>query len=189
VTDDMNFLTTATLKQYNALVFLNTNNEVFLNDTQRDAFKQYIESGGGLVGVHSASTSAPDWPYFASVLGGKFVRHPHQQQFVVRVKDADFPATRKLPATFEWNDECYLIDHLNPDIHVLLVTDYSKLDDPDKAKHPDETYGDSIPLSWYHQFDGGREYYLALGHNKEDYSNPILYDQILNGILWALGEK
>ena len=31
-----------------------------------------------------------------------------------------------------------------------------------------------MPLSWYHNFDGGREYYLALGHNKPDYSNPLL---------------
>jgi hypothetical protein len=41
---------------------------------------------------------------------------------------------------------------------------------------------------WYHEFDGGREYYLALGHNKAHYSNPILYDEILGGILCAMGE-
>jgi type 1 glutamine amidotransferase len=189
VTDDPNFFTDATLKQYNALVFANTNNEAFLNDTQRDAFKHYIESGGGFVGLHSASGSERNWPYFCSVVGGKFVRHPHQQEFLIRVKDGDFPATRELPATFAWKDECYLLDHLNPDIHVLLVTDYTRIDDPDKSKHPEESFSESMPLSWYHQFDGGREYYLALGHNKEDYSNPLLYDQILGGIRWAMGEK
>jgi len=189
VTDDPLFFADSTLKQYKALVFANTNNEAYLNDSQRNAFKHYIESGGGFVGIHSASGSERDWPYFWSVLGGKFVRHPHQQVFLVRVKDANFPATRKLPATFEWKDECYLLDHLNPDIHVLLVTDRTKLDDPDKAKHPDEGFGDSLPLSWYHDFDGGREYYLALGHNKADYSNPLLYNQILGGILWAMGGK
>lgn len=189
VTDDPTFFTDQTLKQYQALVFANNNNEAFLNDSQREAFKHYIESGGGFVGIHSASGSERNWPYFASVVGGKFVRHPHQQVFLVRVKDGDFPATRKLPSTFEWKDECYLLDHLNPDIHVLLATDYSKLDDPDMAKHPEEHFSESLPLSWYHQFDGGREYYLALGHNKEDYSNPVLYDQILGGILWAVGGK
>ncbi|MGD1101613.1 MAG: ThuA domain-containing protein [Terriglobia bacterium] len=189
VTDDPLFFADQTLKQYQALVFANTNNEAFVNDSQRNAFKHYIESGGGFVGIHSASGSERDWPYFCSVLGGKFVRHPHQQVFLVRVKDANFPATRELPATFEWKDECYLLDHLNPDNHVLLVTDYTKLDDPDKAKHPDGGFGESMPLSWYHHFDGGREYYLALGHNKADYSNPLLYNQILGGILWAMGGK
>jgi type 1 glutamine amidotransferase len=189
VTDDPGFFRGPVLKQYQAVVFANTNNEAFVNDSQRDAFKHYIESGGGFVGIHSASGSERDWPYFWSVLGGKFVRHPHQQVFLVQVKEADFPATRKLPAEFDWKDECYLLDHLNPDIHVLLATDGNKLDDPDKAKHPGQDFNDSMPLSWYHQFDGGREYYLALGHNKADYSNPLLYNQILGGILWAMGGK
>jgi uncharacterized protein len=189
VTDDPLFFRDPVLKQYQALVFANTNNEAFMKGFERDAFKHYIESGGGFVGIHSASGSERNWPYFRSVLGGKFVRHPHQQVFLVRVKDRNFPATRKLPATFEWKDECYLLNHLNPDIHVLLTTDYSKLDDPDKVKHPEEHFAGSLPLSWYHQFDGGREYYLALGHNKADYSNPLLYNQILGGILWAMGKK
>jgi type 1 glutamine amidotransferase len=188
VTDDPLFFRDPVLKQYQAVVFANTNNEAFTNDSERDAFKHYIESGGGFVGIHSATGSERDWPYFCSVIGGKFARHPHQQEFLVEVKDHDFPATRKLPATFEWKDECYFIDHLNPDIHVLLQTDYAKIDDPDRAKHPDQQFSGTLPLSWYHQFDGGREYYLALGHNKADYSNPLLYNQILGGILWAMGK-
>ena len=32
-----------------------------------------------------------------------------------------------------------------------------------------------MPLAWYMQYDGGREFYCALGHKKEHYSNPILY--------------
>ncbi|HUZ46953.1 MAG TPA: ThuA domain-containing protein [Terriglobia bacterium] len=189
VTDDALYFRDAVLKQYQAVVFANTNNQAFPKPFEREAFKHYIESGGGFVGIHSASGSERDWPYFQAVLGGKFVRHPHQQMFLVRVKDRKFPATRKLPATFEWRDECYLLGHLNPDIHVLLTTDYNKIDDPDKAKHPEEHFSGTIPLAWYHRFDGGREYYLALGHNKEDYSNPLLYNQILGGILWAMGGK
>ena len=188
-TNDPLFFRDPVLKQYQALVFANTNNEAFLNDAQRDAFKHYIESGGGFVGIHSASGSERDWPYFWAVLGGKFVRHPPQQEFLVQAKDRDFPATQKLPAQFEWKDECYLLDHLNPDIHILLTTDYSRLDDPDRGKHPDEHFSDMLPLAWYHTYDGGREYYIALGHNIPDYSNPLLYNQILGGILWVTGEK
>ncbi len=184
-----NFFRDDVLKQYQAVVFANTNNEAFTKDFQRKAFKHYIESGGGFVGIHSASGSERHWPYFQAVLGGKFVRHPHQQTFLVRVEDRNFPATRQLPATFEWRDECYLLGNLNPDIHVLLTTDYDKLDDPGRAKHPEESFSGTIPLAWYHHFDGGREYYIALGHNKEEYQNPLLYNQILGGILWAMGGK
>jgi type 1 glutamine amidotransferase len=188
VSDDPKLFTDANLKQYAALVFSNSNNEAFEDEAQRDAFQRYIRAGGGFVGIHSASGSERSWPYFWSVLGGKFVRHPKQQKFTVRVVDPKHPATKKLPATFEWTDECYYHDNVNPDIKPLLVTDPHKLDDPQKATYPGDKFGDALPLAWYHQFDGGREFYTALGHNKQDYENPILYNQILGGILWALGQ-
>ena len=125
--DDPGVFTDANLRQYAALVFSNSNNQAFSDDAQRDAFKHYIEAGGGFVGLHSASGSERDWPYFWSVLGGKFVAHPHQQPFTVRVVDPDFAAAKGLPAQFTWTDECYFLDHLNPGIHPVLVTDRTKL--------------------------------------------------------------
>ncbi len=189
VSDDPNTFTVQNLKKYNALVFSNSNNEAFENDAQRDAFKKYIQSGGGFVGIHSASGSERKWPYFWEVLGGKFVRHPKFQKFTLRVKDPNHPATKDLPATFEWADECYYLDNLNPDIHPLVVTDPAKIEDPKKAEYPGDRFGDSLPLVWCHTFDGGREYYIALGHKKEDYANPLLIKQILGGIQWAMGDK
>jgi type 1 glutamine amidotransferase len=189
VSDDPKVFTSSNLKQYRALVFSNSNNEAFENDAQRDAFKRYIQSGGGFAGVHIASGSERNWPYFWSVVGGKFNRHPKLQKFVVTVKDPNHPATKGLPATFEWTDECYYHSNLNPDIHLLLATDPARIEDPKKDSDPPELVGGSIPLAWYHNFDGGREFFTALGHKKEDYANPILYQQILGGILWAMGGK
>jgi type 1 glutamine amidotransferase len=183
--DDPQVFTDGNLRQYAALVFANSNNQAFSSDAQRDAFKRYIEAGGGFVALHSASGSERDWPYFWSVLGGKFAAHPHQQPFTVRVIDPSFPAVKGVPAEFTWTDECYFLDHLNPDIHPVLVTDRTKIGlEPmtiDASKFPVD-----LPLAWYHTFDGGREFYLALGHNKQDYENPLLYGIIKNGILWAM---
>jgi uncharacterized protein len=186
--DDPAVFTPANLKQYSALVFSNSNNEAFATDAQRDAFQAYIRGGGGFVGIHSASGSERTWPYFWAVLGGKFVRHPKLQPFTVRVKDPSHPAVKGLPATFEWTDECYYTDHQNAGIHPVLVTDPAKLDDPKKAEYPGDRFGDSLPLAWYQTFDGGREFYTALGHKKEDYTNPMLYQHILGGIRWAIGD-
>jgi type 1 glutamine amidotransferase len=186
VSDDPATFSQANLKQYAAIVFSNSNNQAFASDAQRDAFRQYIESGGGFVGLHSASGSERDWPYFWSVLGGKFSAHPKMQTFTVQVADPLFPAVKNLPAHFEWTDECYFIDHLNPDIHPVLVTDRGKLSALEQMKIDVASFPNPLPLAWYHQFDGGREFYLALGHNKEDYTNPILYGIIENGILWAM---
>jgi type 1 glutamine amidotransferase len=188
VSDDPKAFTPENLAQYKALVFSNSNNEAFENETQRDAFQRYVRGGGGVAGIHSATGSERKWPYFWSVLGGKFLRHPKMQTFTVRVKDAGHSATKGLPASFEWTDECYYHDNLNPDIQVLLVTDPARLDDPKKAEYPGDRFGDSLPLAWYQRFDGGRQFYTALGHKKEHYSDPLLYRHILGGIRWVMGE-
>jgi type 1 glutamine amidotransferase len=188
-TDDPNFFTDATLRQYSTIVFSNTNNEAFDNDGQRDAFKRFIQSGRGFVGIHSASGSERAWPYFWSVVGGRFLYHPKLQPFTVRVVDAKHAAVKGLPATFEWEDECYHLEYYNPDLHPLLVTDPTRLDDKDREKHPFGLVGNSLPLSWTLQVDGGRQFYTALGHKKEHYANPILYRHILNGIRWAMNQQ
>jgi type 1 glutamine amidotransferase len=189
VSDDPKVFTDANLKQYAALIFSNSNNEAFENDAQRDAFQHYIQAGGGFVGIHSASGSERKWPYFWSILGGKFVRHPKQQPFLVRVVDPKNPITAKLPATFTWTDEFYYHDNVNPDIKPLLVSDPHKLDDPQKDTYPGDKFGDAVPLAWYHTTGKSREFYTALGHNIKDYSNPILYNLILGGIQWVLNGK
>lgn len=186
-TDDPKVFSPGGLKQYKAIVFSNSNNEAFENDAQRDVFRAYIRARGGFVGIHSATGSERKWPYFWSVAGGKFLRHPKMQKFTVRVKDPNHPATRALPATFEWEDECYYNENLNPSIHVLLVTDPAKLDDPKKSEYPGDRFGDSMPLAWYNRVEGGRQFYTALGHKIEQYSDPLLYKQVLGGILWAMG--
>jgi len=184
--DDPAVFTDANLKQYAALVFCNSDNGAFSTDEQRNAFKRYIEAGGAFVGIHSAAGSERDWPYYHQVLGGIFVAHPKMQPFVVQVVDPKFPVVKGLPASFDWRDECYFLGNLNPDIHVVLATDRTKLIGLDALKIDASTFQNPMPLAWYHNFDGGREFYLALGHNREDYANPILYGTIEKGILWAI---
>ena len=186
VSDDPASFNDANLKQYAALVFSNSNNEAFADEAQKCAFKRYIQAGGGFVGIHSASGSQRDWPYFWSVLGGKFVAHPKMQPFTVRVVDSAHLVTKDVPTEFEWTDEFYFIDHLNPGIHPVLVADRTKLQFLDAMKVDVVGFPNPTPLAWWQKFDGGREFYVAIGHNKEDYANPILYRLIENGIIWAM---
>ena len=185
--EDPSVFTTANLKQYRALVFANSNNEAFTNDAQRAAFKAFIEAGGGFVGIHSASGSERNWDYYQQVVGAKFKRHPKLQPFQVQVVDPKFPAVHGLPAAFDWEDECYYVEKLQPTVKPVLMTDPHKVVDPQFATDPGDLIKGMRPLAWYQTFDGGREFYLALGHKKEDYRNPILVELILGGIQWAIG--
>jgi uncharacterized protein len=188
-TDDPQVFTPEKLKQYKVIVFSSSNNEAFENDSQRDAFRGFLRRGGGLVGIHSATGSERAWPYFWSVMGGKFIRHPKLQKFTVKVHDTKHPITAGLPATFKWEDECYLFSNMNPDVKVLLSADPSELEDPKKDSEPGQMRDGRYPLAWYHTIDGARVFYTGLGHKKEHYTEPLLRGQIANGILWVMRQE
>ena len=187
-TTDPAAFTPGNLKQYDALIFSNTNNKVFDDESQRKALQEYIRGGGGFVGIHSANATERDWPWMWAMVGGKFVRHAHHQKFVVVVTDPHHPSTSFLPARWKVNDECYYSNELNPDIHVLLSADLTTVEDKGRDEYPGRTFGDLFPLCWCHTWDGGREWYTALGHDASFYSDPLFRKHLAGGIRWAIGK-
>ncbi len=189
VSDDPSIFTPEGLRPFGAVVFANSNNEAFATDEQRRAFQEYIRSGKGFVGIHSACGSERNWPWFWAMLGGKFRRHPPLQPFDLVVVDSTHLSTSFLPRPWKWEDECYYIEELNPDIRVLLAADLSTLEDPKRGEYPGRTFGDYFPLAWYHTFEGGRQWYTALGHKPEHYQDPLFREHLKGGIQWALDMK
>jgi type 1 glutamine amidotransferase len=178
-----------TLKTYQALIFANSNNEAFENNEQRTAFQRYIMRGGGFVGIHSSTGSERQWAYFQQLQGAKFLRHSPLQKFTIDVVDRTHPANAHLDSTWTWADECYFFTNLNPGIKVLLAVDTNSLKDPKLATAPGQKANGVFPLAWYHEFDGGREFYTSLGHKIEYYSDPVFRKHLLGGIRWVMGEK
>ncbi len=189
VSDDPAVFTDENLKKYKTLVFSNSNNEGFDTDEQRQAFVRFIRNGGGFMGIHSACASERDWPWFHEMVGGLFVRHPKLQSFDIKIVDADHPSTYFLPDPWKWEDECYYINHLNPDIHVLLAADLTTITDDKRSEYPGETWGDYIPIAWCHEFDGGRQFFTALGHKIEYYDDPLFLKHLEAGMLWSMKKK
>jgi type 1 glutamine amidotransferase len=173
-------------EKFDLVIFSNTNNEAFDNQNQRRIFQEFIRGGGGFVGIHSACGSERDWPWFWAMIGGKFKRHPPFQSFDIKVIDPDNPATDFLGKIWQWEDECYYIDHLNPDMHVLLAADLSTIEDPEKDVYPGTTFGELFPLAWIHEYDGGRQFFTALGHDPAHYEDPYFAKHLKGGITWVL---
>ncbi len=189
VSEDPSVFTEENLGKYSALIFSNTNNDIFNTNEQKIAFVRYIQAGGGFVGIHSACGSERQWPLFWAMLGGKFVRHPPGQEYNLKIIDSDHQSTRHLGNIWEWNDEPYLLNYLNPDIHVVLAIDYTTVEDNSREVYPANIFGDLFPAAWKHEFDGGRQFYTALGHHPEHYSDPNYIKHVLGGIEWAIGDN
>ncbi len=186
VSDNPDDFTEASLKQYNCLIFNNTNNEVFTSDAQKVALMRYVEAGGGFVGLHSATGTERSWPWFKRLMGATFLRHAKHQPFTEIIIDKTNESTAFLPAEWQADDECYFFKEMNPDLHVLIVHDLSSVTDSDK---PVFYSGVSSPSVWCHQWDGGRQWYTSLGHDSNTYKKPEFQKHILGGIRWAIGQN
>lgn len=180
--DSPTVFTPENLKRFSCIIFANTNNEAFHTEEQKNAFVAYTRAGGGFVGIHSASGSERKWPWFAAMLGGRFVRHPELQPFTIKVIDKNHPSTSFLNDTWAWEDECYYTNNLNPDINVLLAADLTTINDDKKAEYPGQIFGDYFPLAWYHEFDGGKQFYTSLGHKAEYYKDEKFLKHLKGGI-------
>lgn len=179
-TIDAKKFTRKNLKQYAAVVFLNTTGDV-LNDEQQTAFEQYIKGGGGYVGVHAATDTEYDWPWYGKLAGAWFANHPHQQLANLNVVDRSTIATSHLPEVWRRKDEWYNFKNISKDIKVLMTIDESSYEGgKNPALHP---------MSWYHDFDGGRSFVTALGHTEESYAEPLFLEHLLGGIQYAMGIK
>lgn len=187
-TSDPSKFTEENLKQYDCLVFSNTNNDVFDTDAQRVQLMRYIQAGGNFVGLHSACGTERKWRWFKNLLGGTFFWHEPGQSFAVKVLDAKNPSLAHLPATWQREkDEFYFLKEMDVNLNVLAVNDHKTIAKPGgKAL---DTFGDVFPSVWWHEYDGGRAFYTSLGHQKEDYEKEDLRKHILGAIEWAIGPQ
>lgn len=189
VSDQPSVFTQSNLRQYTALIFLSTNNDVFDTDEQRLVFRRYIEAGGGFVGVHSVIGTERNWKWFKMMLGGTFAWHPKFQKYSVKVIDSNHPSTRGLPKIWQKSDECYFMKELYPGIQVMLAQDLTTLsaDEGEKIKAHAAPFTELYPAAWYHHFDGGHIWITALGHDKKDYEDPIFIQHFRQGLAFIAG--
>lgn len=180
-TEDATAFSNANLKKYSAVVFLNTTGDV-LDNVQQDAFERFIQAGGGYVGIHAATDTEYEWPWYGQLAGAYFLDHPSDpnvQEGTIVVKEKDHWATQGMPDTYQKTDEFYNFKNISPDINVVLTID--------ESTYNGGKNGDGHPMSWYHEFNGGRAFYTAMGHTDETFSEPIYLEHLWAGIHYATG--
>jgi type 1 glutamine amidotransferase len=181
----------AALKTYDAVIFANTTGDLPLPD--KEAFLDWIKSGKGFVGMHSATDTFPGFPGYTDMIGGHFKTHAAQLEVEPTNRDPECPACAHLAKNWKVFDEIYQMKDYDPaKVHELLTLN-TKPDVKDPAPG-------HYPIAWCKEYGKGRVFYTSLGH-REDVWDPNwtkdrknskeiaeAYQQhILNGIKWALG--
>jgi uncharacterized protein len=177
------------LKNYSAVIFLNTTGNI-LNEEQQTAFEKFIKSGKGFVGIHSASDTEYEWAWYTKMVGMMFKIHPQQQSAYLKVEDSNFPGMERFPKKLLWTDEWYEFgERKSNDLKFLVSVDEKSYDTKAKWGTNEGKPMGFHPISWYHNYDGGRAFYTALGHIPLVYSDQTFLDHVYGGIYWAATGK
>jgi type 1 glutamine amidotransferase len=164
------------------------NREEFL----KKSLAEFVASGKGLAGVHSATDTYGGWKEYNKMMGGAFAGHPWTKKVPVKNLEPKHPLNAAFDGKdFEVTDEIYqfrLDTALPSERKFLLALDTEKMDPKDVQAGNRNKVGGLYPVSWCATYEKGRTFYCSLGHMESIYWNPVVLRHYLAGIQYALGD-
>ncbi len=188
--EDASRINDENLRQYDVIIFMLTTGDI-LNAEQQAAMERFVRSGKGFVGIHSASDTEYEWPWYTQLVGRQFIIHPVIQSAKITVTSRRLAGFEQWPESLWWTDEWY---EFGPEkvegLNYILTLDESSYDPKaDWGEVKGVGMGKFHPLAWYHNFDGGRSFYTSLGHMPETYRKPLFLAHVYGGLFWAATGK
>jgi predicted dehydrogenase len=156
--------------RYEAVVVFYTRGE--LSSDQLNALRQFVEHGGGLVGVHGAAAAFIDNDGWAKLLGSRFDTHGPILDFTVEASNPSHPVVARTDP-FRITDELYLLKTCVP-IEPFAVAYWQ---------------GRPQPMGYEHQVGKGRVLYLANGHDERAVTNRHFQRMLERAVRVACGER
>lgn len=194
VTDMPGAFNPLTLAKFNAVIWNNNSGDV-LTVSQQKAFEDYINNGGGFLGIHGAGGDFLylwDW-YADTLLGARFIGHPMEPQFQdarINVETNITGIGESLAPDWVLNDEWYSFRQSPRDTGATVIatldeTTYS----PVGRGGQNVRMGDDHPIAWSRCIGEGRSFYSAIGHRPEVYGDARHLQLLEQGILWSAGKE
>jgi len=204
VSDDPAMFEPERLREFDAVVLVNTTGEWLLPKMAKDqklsaeeqkerqatlqrrrqALLDFVAGGKGLAGFHAASDSHYNWPEYGEMIGGYFDGHPWHQKIGVKLTEPRHPLLAAFGGNgFEITDEIYQFKapYSRDRLRILLVVDNESID-VSKGKREDADYA----IAWIQKYGKGRVFYSSLGHRESIYSHPEVMQFYLDGIQYVL---
>lgn len=184
-TSNMEDLNDTKIKGYQLIMMIND----FPHDSiQREAFRKYMENGGGWFGFHVAAYNdhTTKWPWFVNFLGGAvfYTNNWPPMPAKLIIDDTRHPITKGLPETFiapinEWyqwkpspreNKKVKVLVSLSPDNYPLGIKDI--IADGD------------VPVVWTNT--DYRMIYLNMGHGPYIFTDATQNKLIIAALRWVI---
>ena len=171
------------LSGFDVVVFMNPTGDA-LNADEQMAFENFMRTGKGMVGIHSAADFEYEWPFYGELIGGYFKTHPPAQTGTVIFENFEHPAMKPFKGMESYTtfDEWYTFrENPRSKVNVLATLDESSIK---KYDNDDWRMGDH-PLIWWLEKDGMRSFYTGFGHTHEAFQDEKIKEHIKNAINWA----
>lgn len=193
------------LKQYHAVLMLNTTGEVFKpkkmpedeegkkaalarEELLKKSLLEFVKGGGGLAGIHSATDTYKNWKEYNDMMGGAFDGHPWHELVSIKNMAPENPVNAAFGGKdFEVADEIYQFrkDTASPKDRKMLLALSSEKTNLKKGKYGEDGL---YPISWLRKYGEGRTFYCSLGHRDEIFWNPVVLKHYLAGLQFVLGD-
>jgi type 1 glutamine amidotransferase len=182
-TEDTSEFSTENLNGYAAVMFF-TSGEPPMSGAEKTALLNFVRSGRGFLGVHSATDTFYTWPDYLDLIGGYFNGHPWHQAVTIEVVDPSDPLVAFLGKSLQLEDEIYQVSDFDyRRSHVLLRLDQGSVE-LGKPGVQQRFYG--WPLAWTRHYGQGRVFYTALGHEASVWHDSRYQRMLANAILWSV---
>jgi hypothetical protein len=192
-TEDPAFFDADKLKEFDGIIMLNTTGPCLrgggkeLEETRKKNLVDFVKSGKGLAGTHSATDTYRKWKEYNDMMGGAFAGHPWHMPVPIKNLVPKHPLNKVFGGKgFTVTDEIYQFRSdtaLASDRRILLSLD-PEWDGIKRGRRKDGNF----PISWIAKYGEGRSFYCSLGHRNEIYYNPVVLQHYLAGIQYALGD-
>lgn len=141
-----------------------------LKDEDEAALALFVEQGGALFAIHSATVVDAKHESYINLVGGRFIKHSHYHEFQVQIEDKAHPITSGL-ADFSITDELYVLDRQPEAAHILASAVWE---------------GQVQPMVYVKKQGQGTVLYNALGHDLAAFNHPSFQKLIVQGVGWLL---
>ena len=178
------------LSHFDVVIWNNVSGDA-LTLTQRKVFEDYMNNGGGFLGLHaSAGDSVYFWDWYKEkLIGAQFIGHPQEpnwfQTATLNAHSHQNNLVAGIPEHWELKDEWYSFDKSVSEKHYDVVI---SIDENSYSPGKTLAMGDDHPLVWSHCVGKGRAMYSAIGHRKEVYDADNYIRLLKNGLQWTSGQ-
>ena len=201
-TADAAAINAANLANYRAVVFVHSSGDV-LNEAGEAALQDYVNSGGGWVGLGETALLEQGGAAFFNTLTGlsgtRITGTGDVTAADVEFLDRVHPATRALPLLAKNQTETYYTWATNPTGTVHTVARVRGNTLPDGSSVPNDAVSRftgatatiqpqlARPASWCRDIQQGRSFYTELGSSAASLADADIRKHLLGAIQWASG--